>query len=275
MRKLIALSVTVLALAYAQASVFAQAPQPNTKDKQYQAKGTQHRNYYFKEADEHLTYRLYVPSKWTPTSNMPLLVWINPTLDIDLPFTRGGNVLEKLAEERGYILAVPGGYQRPRPYFNTPYKPVPARPPEAGANNAPYPRDPRSEKDILNVTDIVAAEYNVPASRIYMFANSTAGAGVWYLAHQYPERWAAAGVASGPISLEGYPFEKLKGVPFIVVHGDKDETNSFAAAEKDVQTLKQHGLVAEFLPVKEGTHLEAWCLGLPQILDFFDKHRKK
>jgi predicted peptidase len=274
MRRVISISIVMLALACAQLSLLAQSPAPNQKDRLYQAKGTQHRTYYFKAADEHVPYRLYVPSKWTPTSRMPLLVWINPTLDIDLAFTRGGNILEKLAEERNYIIAVPAGYQRPRPYFNTPYRPVPAKPPAAGATVAPFPQDPRSEQDILNITDLVAAEYNVPADRIYMFANSTAGAGVWYLAHKHPERWAAAGVASAPIALDGYPFERLKTVPFLVVHGDKDETNSFAAAEQDVRTLKQHGLTAEFLPVKDGTHLEAWCLGLPQILDFFDKHRK-
>ena len=277
MRKPIALSIVTLALT---CSLFAESPKPNPKDSQYQAKGTQHRSYYFKEADEHITYRLYVPSKWTPASRMPLLVWINPTLDIDLPFTRGGNVLEKLAEERGYIIAVPGGYERPRPYFNSPYRPVPAKPPATPAT-APVPDTPaqavqkqRSEQDILNVTDLVATEYNVPAGRIYMFANSTAGGGVWYLAHKYPERWAGAGVASAPIALDNVPVDRLKTVPFLVVHGEKDDTNSFAAAEKDVQTLKQHGVEAQFLPIKDGTHLEAWCLALPQILDFFDKHKK-
>ena len=285
MRKLIVLCVAILAMA--QASLYAQAtataPAPNPKDPQYQAKGTQHRSYYFKEGDEHITYRIYVPSKWTPASRMPLLVWINPTLDVDLPFTRGGNVLEKLAEERGYIIAVPGGYQRPRPFFNSPYTPIPAKAPQTAANPRPAPPDSpalvtekkRSEQDIINVTNLVAAEYNVPASRIYMFANSTAGEGVWYLAHQYPQKFAAVGVASAPIAMDGYPFDKLKGVPFLVVHGEKDDTNSFAAAEKDVQVLKEHGLEAQFLPVKEGTHLEAWCLALPQILDFFDKHTKK
>ena len=107
-----------------------------------------------------------------------------------------------MAEERGYILersrAATSG-RDPTSILRTSLSRRSL--PRPGAENAPYPRDPRSEKDILNVTDIVAAEYN-PASRIYMFANSTAGAGVWYLAHQYPERWATAGVASGPISLK-------------------------------------------------------------------------
>ena len=106
MRRLILSSIVALALAGSASAVFAESPKPNTKDPLYQAKGTQHRTYYFKEADDHVVYRLYVPSKWTPSSNMPLLVWINPTLDVDLPFTRGGNVLEKLAEERGYILEI-------------------------------------------------------------------------------------------------------------------------------------------------------------------------
>lgn len=249
------------------------------KDPLYQSTGTQYRTYYFEEAGEHLSYRLYVPSTWTPESNMPLLMWINPTLDINLPFTRGNNVLEKLAEERGYILAVPGGYERPRPFFNSPYVGIPAKP-------RPVVNDPdrdrpervlarqRSEQDIMNVTDIVAAEYNVPAGRIYMFSNSTGGAGVWYLAHEHADKFAAVGVASSPIPLDNYPFEKIRNLPFLVVHGEIDDTYSFPAAKDNVDTLKSHGLPAEFLPVPGGTHLEAWCLALPQILDFFDAHVK-
>src|SRR5262245_33838940 len=83
MRKPAVLLLTVVALLLAQVTLLAESPVPNPKDPLYQAKGTLHRSYYFKEADDHVVYRLYVPSKWTPTSQMPLLVWINPTLDVN------------------------------------------------------------------------------------------------------------------------------------------------------------------------------------------------
>jgi predicted peptidase len=256
-----------------------QAQQAPFHDPLYQTTGTQHRTYYFKEADDHIPYRLYVPSNWTPTSNMPLLIWINPTLDIDLPFVRRNNILEKLAEERGYILAVPSGYERPRPFFNSPYpgirvNPNPNQPdPEFNRPERVLERD-RSEQDIINVTDIVAEEFNVPNDRIYMFSNSSGGIGVWYLAHEHADKFAAVGVSSAPINIDSYPMEKIQNLPFLVVHGEADDTYSYDAARKNAETLKSHGLPVEFLSVPGGTHLEAWCDALPQILDFFDKHRK-
>ena len=256
----------------------AQAQRAPFHDPLYQTTGTQHRTYYFAEADDHIPYRLYVPSNWTPTSNMPLLVWINPTLDVDLPFIRKNNILEKLAEERGYILAVPSGYERPRPFFNSPYpgirvNPTPAQPdPDFNRPERVLERE-RSEQDIMNVTDIVAGEYNVPADRIYMFSNSSGGIGVWYLAHEHADKFAAVGVSSAPIIMDDYPVEKIRNLPFLVVHGEADDTYSYDAARKNAESLISQGLPVEFLSVPGGTHLEAWCDALPQILDFFDQHR--
>src|SRR4051794_32342946 len=124
MRCLTAFAAGVMALAAAQAPAYGASPLPDPKGPQYQMKGAQYRTYYFKDADESVPYRLYVPSKWSPAIKSPLLVWLNPSLKLDLPFERGGNVLEKLAEQRGYIVAVLGGYQRPKPRYNSPYLPI-------------------------------------------------------------------------------------------------------------------------------------------------------
>ena len=274
LRRLIALTGLSLALVshtHAQRAQF--------HDPLYQTKGTQHRTYYFPEADDHIPYRLYVPSSWTPDSNMPLLVWINPTLDIDLPFVRKNNILEKLAEERGYIVAVPSGFERPRPFFNSPYpgirvNPTSAQPdPEFNRPERVLERQ-RSEQDIINVTDLVAEEYNVPDNRIYMFSNSSGGIGVWYLAHEHADKFAAVGVSSAPIVLDNYPVEKIRNLPFLVVHGEADDTYSYNAARENAEQLQSIGLPVDFLSVPGGTHLEAWCDALPQILDFFDQHMK-
>ena len=292
MRCLTALAAGAMVLAAAQAPVFgASAATPDPKGPQYQMKGAQYRTYYFKEADESVPYRLYVPTKWNPAVKSPLLIWLNPSLKLDLPFERGDNVLEKMAEQRGYIVAVPGGYQRPKPRYNSPYLPLSAKDQKEGARagQAPPPGSPlpstpaekaaaiereRSEQDVFHVIDIVLQEYNADPARVYMFGNSYAGEGVWYLAQKYARRFAAVGVGSAPINMDGYPYDKLQGVGLIVVHGDHDDVNSFEAAKKGAEQAKEHGVDVAWTPVKDGTHLEAWCLAMPQILDFFDKHRK-
>lgn len=244
---------------------------PNPKDPLYQSKGDQHRAYLFPDGNGVIVpYRLFVPSKWTKEQKLPMMVILHSGNSVDVPFERGNAVLAKVAEQRGYIVLSPQGYG-PGPRYNTPYSVIPV-------NGKPqvYVRDPRSEQDVMNATELVAQEYNVDRDRIFLFSNSHAAAGVWYLGEKYPQVWAAIGVASGSISPEKYPFDRLKGqVSLLVVHGDKDETMSFEAARVMAEAAKKSGVDAEWLPVKDGDHLEAWTRVFPQMLDFFDKHPKK
>jgi len=246
------------------------------------ATGDQRRTYIFPGTEEPIPYRLFVPSHWNPQTKMPLLVVLHAGDSLDLPFQRGEGMLEKVAEQRGYIVVVPMGYHAdPRPVYNSPFEIIRASRPQAGAAPASTPppstalEHERSEQDVLQVTDLVAKEYNADSSRIYLTANSFAGAGVWYLAEKYPQRWAAVAVSSAPISPDGYPFERLRNVPLLVVHGEADNVMSFDAAQTVARVAKQRGVDAEWLPVKNGTHLEAWTTAFSQMLDFFDKHRKQ
>ena len=272
--RVLLLAIAIAALCFQATALYAQAPgkvAPNPKDPLYQSKGDQHRAYLFPDGNGVIVpYRLFVPSKWTKEQQLPMMVILHSGNSVDVPFERGNAVLARVAQERGYIVLSPQGYG-PGPRYNTPYSVIPA----SGTGQV-YPRDPRSEQDVMNVTELVAQEYNVDRNRIYLFSNSHAAAGVWYLGEKYPQVWAAIGVASGSISPDKYPFERLKGqVSLLVVHGDKDDTMSFAAAEKMAQAAKQNGVDTEWMPVKDGDHLEAWTKVFPQMLDFFDRHPKK
>ncbi len=282
------LSVFLLAAALAAPVLPAAMPTaaPNPQDPQFQAKGDQHRTYVFPGTTEKIPYRLLVPSKWSKSQKLPMMVILHSGASVDVPFERGDGVLAKVAEQRGWIILAPMGYYS-SPRYNSPYSPIPAKAaapaaaPAAGGAKKNGPPPPtaldkqRSEDDVMMVTDLVAKEYNADQSRIYLFGNSFGGEGTWYLGQKYPERWAAIGVASAPISLDGYPYDRLKGLPLLIVHGEKDDVNSFAAAEKDAQLTKQNGVDVTWMPVKGGTHLEAWCTVFPQMLDYFEKHPKK
>jgi poly(3-hydroxybutyrate) depolymerase len=274
-----------------------QAPQSDPKDSQYQAKGDQRRTYSFPGTGESIPYHLYVPSKWTPSTRLPLVVVTHgASQPADAPFQRGDGALGKIAEERGYVVVAVAGYKPQATVveggYNNPFKMVPApRPttPAAGQRAggggggargpapAPATREDfeRSEQDILYVTDLVAKEYNTDPNRTYLMGNSAGGGAVWYLAQKYPERWTAISPSAGPLTPEEFPYAKLKNIPVLAVHGDQDTTMSYDASKQMVELAKKAGVDATFLGVPGGSHTEAWTKVLPETFDFFEKNKTK
>ena len=249
-------------------------PQPNPSAPLYHAKGEQYRIYNFPGTGESIPYRLFVPSKWTPETKLPMLVTLRAGNTIDGPY-RAGNDLVKVAEQRGYIVVTPMGYRGlSQPYYGSPYQI--ARPGAAApAAGWTAQENERAEQDVLYVIDLVAKEYNVDGSRIYLHGQNPSGSGALYLASKYPERFAAVVVSSAPIVYDAYPFDRLKGrVSLLVIHGDQDTTNPLEASQKMAAAAKAAGVDAEYATVPGGTHLEAYLTFASQIFDFLQKHQK-
>src|SRR5262249_4396672 len=135
----------------------------------------------------------------------------------------------------------------------------------------------RAEQDVLYVTDLVAKEYNVDPQRIYLMGNSSGGSAVWTYAAKYPRRWAAISPSAAPLEDTNFPYEKLKKIPVLVVHGEKDTVMVFDASKSMVDHAKAKGVDATWLPVIGGAHVDAWAQPevIKQIFDFFDAHKKK
>jgi len=271
----IVLMATSCALAQAPGRGGAPAPpQPNPNAPLYHAKGEQYRIYNFPGTGESIPYRLFVPSKWTPETKLPMLVTLRAGNTVDGPY-RAGNDLVKVAEQRGYIVLTPMGYRGiSQPYYGSPYRI--ARPGAADpAAGWTAQENERAEQDVLYAIDLVAKEYNVDGSRIYLHGQNPSGSGALYLASKYPERFAAVVVSSAPIVYDTYPFDRLKGrVSLLVIHGDQDTTNPIEASQKMAAAAKAAGVDAEYATVPGGTHLEAYLTFASQIFDFLDKHRR-
>jgi dipeptidyl aminopeptidase/acylaminoacyl peptidase len=135
----------------------------------------------------------------------------------------------------------------------------------------------RAEQDILYVTDLMIKEYNVDPNRVYLMGNSSGGSAVWNLGTKMPERWAAISPSAAPLEDANFPYEKLKNVPVLVVHGDMDTVMVFDASKTMVDHAKAKGVNVTWLPVMGGMHTDAWAQQeiLTQIFDFFDKNRRK
>ena len=129
----------------------------------------------------------------------------------------------------------------------------------------------------MNVADLMAKEYNVDTNRIYLMGNSSGGGAVWAYSAKFPERWTAISPSAAPLAEGDYPFEKLKNVPVLYVHGDGDTTMDYAAGKAMIDRAKARGVDATFLGVQGGQHTDAWAQPeiIKQIFDFFDAHKTK
>jgi len=241
----------------------------------YRQKGEQYRIYNFPGTGESIPYRLFVPSRWTATTRLPLLVTLRAGNTVDGPY-RAGNDLVKQAEQRGYLEGTPlGSRGLSQPYYGSPYPVVrPNGPSTPGAGWTPQENE-RSEQDVMNVIRLVQAEYNVDPARIYLHGQNPSGSGALHLAAKYPDTFAALVVSSGPIVHDTYPFASIKGkMGLLVIHGDQDTNNPIEASKAFADAARAAGVDTTYATVPGGTHLEAFLTYAAQLFDFLAKYHR-
>jgi poly(3-hydroxybutyrate) depolymerase len=239
--------------------------------------------------------------KWDKNTKLPLVILTHganqpSTAPFQRPMTNP--TLGKTAEARGYIVAAVTGYHANATGvggWNVPYPMVQVQRAAAagggrqgggagggggrGAAAAPPTAEDfqRAEMDVLYVAELMAKEYNADPNRIYLMGNSSGGSAVWNVAAKFPERWTAVSPSAAPLEDTNFPYEKLKTVPVLVVHGDMDTTMVFDASKVMVDHAKAKGIDATWLPVVGGAHTDAWAQQeiLNKTFDFFDVHNRK
>ena len=152
-----------------------------------------------------MPYALFVSSKVTQDKKNPLIVSLHGLGGDQNTMVRETLRSVELAEQGGYILVAPMGYNSGGWYG------IPPGPPRAGGPNAAAAAQrgrgvgaPRpiiggtaiteaakvreaSEKDVMTVVAMIRKEFNVDERRIYLMGHSMGGAGTYYLS---PERCA-------------------------------------------------------------------------------------
>ena len=249
-------------------------PRPNPTGPLYQHTGEQYRVYNFPVTGESIPYRLFVPTTWKPGVRLPMLVTLRAGTSVDNPY-RSQNDLVQQAGRRGYLVVTPMGYRPlPQPYYGSRYpidRPNAAKP---AAGWTPQ-EDERAEQDVLYVIDLVAEEYGIDTSRIYLHGQNPSASGALHLAAKYPERFAGIVVSSGPIVYSAYPFDRLKRIPLLVIHGDQDTVNPIEKSQMLAAAARAAGVDATYATVPGGTHLEAYLTYAAQIFDFLDAHPRR
>lgn len=261
----------------------------------------QQRTYLFTDTGEQLPYAVFVSSKVSRDKKNPLIVALHG-LGGDQNTMMRPNALQ-LAEEGGYIMVGPMGYNSGG-WYGTPARynggggrrgAPPAGAPPAGAPQAPPAgraagpggtaiTDPAklheaSEKDVMNVLDMIRKEFNVDENRTYLMGHSMGGAGTMYLGVKYASIWAAIGAeapATAPAGMtpDTFSLEPAKNVPMMIVQGDMDTLVPVAGARLWVEKMKELKIPHQYVEVAGGDHGSVLTTGAPDIFGFFAKHSK-
>ena len=232
------------------------------RDPLTQAVGNHKRHYYFAEAGEIMPYRVFVPSVYKPGAHLPLVVVLHGLGGTEDAFlARGGGQLQSLAEKHGFVVAAPLGCR-----INGGYGSGIRRFTDAARKRTAE----LSEKDVLKVLKLVSEEYGTDPRRTFLTGHSMGGAGTWYLGQKYADKWAAIAPIAGPApDVASYPFDRLKGMPVMVCHGDADATVPVEASRSMVAGMKERGLTPVYVEVPGASHGSVVEVALPKILDFF------
>jgi poly(3-hydroxybutyrate) depolymerase len=136
-----------------------------------------------------------------------------------------------------------------------------------------------SEKDVMNVLDMIRKEFNVDENRTYLMGHSMGGAGSIYLGVKYASIWAAVGAeapATAPAGLtpDTYSLEPAKKIPMIIVQGDMDTLVPVAGTRLWIEKMKDLKMTYQYVEVPGGDHGSVLTTGAPDIFAFFAQHSK-
>ena len=273
------------------------APQPGRGGRGAVDPRVQQRTYPFADTNEQMPYALFVSSKVTRDKKNPLIVSLHGLGGDQNTMVRESLRSVELAEQGGYILVAPMGYNSGGWYG------IPPNPPRAGGPNAAAGRGrgagaPRpviggtaitdaakvreaSEKDVMAVLDMVRKEFNVDERRIYLMGHSMGGAGTYYLGSKHGSVWAAlapiAPAAMGMTNDRAKVLQAIKdaGVPMLVSMGDADEAVPVANVRTWVETMKELQMNFEYKEHPGVTHGPIMAASMDDIYAFFARHSKR
>jgi predicted peptidase len=257
----------------------------------------QQRTYTFADTGEQMPYALFVSSKVTKDKKNPLIVSLHGLGGDQNTMVRESLRSVELAEQGGYILVAPMGYNSGGWYG------MPPGPPRAGGPNpnaaargrgagAPRPviggtaitevakvRE-ASEKDVMTVLAMIRKEFNVDERRIYLMGHSMGGAGTYYLGSKHGKEFAAlAPIAPAAMAMTNDRTTVLQaikdaGVPMLVSMGDADEAVPVANVRMWVETMKELQMNYEYKEHPGVTHGPIMAASMDDIYAFFAKHSR-
>jgi predicted esterase len=266
------------------------------------------RMHHFAETNQEIPYSLFVSSKVKKNKKAPLIVTLHGIGGTHLTMMRPNAI--DLAEAGGYILLAPMGYN-PRGWYGAPppqgRRGAPPAPPvdaargaasdgrTEGAAAAPPqgrrgafppgvlsdPNDPPnlrelSERETLEVVDLIRKEFKVDDDRTYLMGHSMGGAGTLYLAIKYPQRWAAiAALAPAAFAVDREGLSKIPKMPIMLVHGDMDTVVPVTVGRAWAEAMKSIPMKNyQYIEVPGGDHGTVITSHQAEVFAFFARRSR-
>jgi len=111
---------------------------------------------------------------------------------------------------------------------------------------------PENEKAVTALLDMVLANYAIDKTKVAVTGYSMGGAGSWYFAEKFPERFSAAIPVAGrpPASASGWR------LPVLAIHSRDDQVAPFDPTEARIAELQKAGVNAKLIPLTGITHYQ-------------------
>lgn len=250
----------------------------NPSSPQWQSTGDQHRTYRFAEANADEPYRLCVPTTWDKKASLPLVMFLHGSGSTESTYLDQNNKqMISLAQKHGFVLVAPLGDQGAYGNFLRLSSPF-GKPEEAAKLMAAVTADSErinqlSEKDVINVLELVLNEYPIDRRAVFLTGHSMGSGGTWYIGGKYATYWTGLAPMSGPfVQGSGYPWDSLRPISLLVTEGTQAPSLEGSRALRD--WLSTNGFKFEYKEVN-ADHGGMVSLVLPDVFDFFDRSRGK
>ena len=242
-----------------------QADQPDRRVEQ--------RTYVFPETGEEIPYGVFLSSKVRSGVSAPLVVALHGLGGDQNSMIRLGRRTVDFAEDGGYILVTPMGYNSGG-WYGIPTNTNSPGQGDVGDDEARVRE--LSEQDVLAVLDMMREEFNVDDRRTYLMGHSMGGAGTLYLGAKHSSNWAAlAAIAPAARRLDPDALlRSMPGMPVMIVQGDMDTAVAVEGVRVWAEKLEELGMTHEYIEIAGGDHGNVIGIGMPGIFEFFAAHSK-
>jgi poly(3-hydroxybutyrate) depolymerase len=259
-------AVLLTAFALLAAPVLAQLPDSPTHER------IQSRTYQFEQAGVEMGYELFVPTTYDAATPAPLLVMLHGLGSSPERVIRY-QALTELAEERGYIVVAPWGYNE-RGWYGS-------RGTGRASNRGDAANDPDnlgalSELDVLNVLRLTREEFNIDSEEIFLAGHSMGGGGTWHIGIKYPDIWAGLGPIAPAIYTSPDALSAVTHIPVFALMGDADNLVDVEVTRRWVAKMQELGMNHRYIEIPGGDHsriITQTPENMRAMFDFFDQVR--
>jgi predicted peptidase len=178
-----------------------------------------------------IRYAIYIPDSYSPSRPVPLILALHFGVGGRDAAGAGGDVVQILIgpalAELGAIIVAPDSM---RGNWST----------------------PENEKAVHALLDMVLARYSIDEKKVAVTGYSMGGAGSWYFAEKFPERFSAA------IPIAGRPPASASGwrLPVLAIHSRDDQVAPFDPTEARIAELQKAGVNAKLIALSGITHYQ-------------------